>query len=212
MESDFVKASEKLRELLDADTLLHSSRVSTITAILLNSWLELYREKDINKENIDKIKQAAYLHDIGKTVVSKEVLFKPEKLSEEEFEIMKTHTVKGCEIIKSFQFSDEQFYKYCYNICRSHHERWDGKGYPDGLSKNEIPIWVEVVAFADCFDALVFPRKYKNAISCKKASDMILQGSCGAFSEDILNCFSHAKEEIFKFAEYEGVRCDIDVC
>ncbi len=212
MATDFVRVSEQLNKLLDADTVVHSSRVSTLTAILLKSWLELYPEGDIDDHNAKIIEEAAFFHDIGKAAISKKVLLKPERLSDEEFEVMKAHTIKGYEYIGKIQFDDTEFREYCLEICRSHHERYDGKGYPDGLCGDDIPVWVNLVAFADCFDALVFPRKYKYAIDCEKASRMILDGKCGAFSDEVLNCFDNVKAEIFEFVEQNNVGGSCNVC
>ena len=103
---------------------------------------------------------------------------------------MKTHTTKGCEILESLNYAqDEEYYRYSYEICRHHHERWDGKGYPDGLKGNQIPIWAQVVALADVYEALTGERVYKPVYSHEKALSMIVNGECGQFNPELLNCF-----------------------
>jgi putative two-component system response regulator len=103
---------------------------------------------------------------------------------------MKTHPVRGCEILESLNyFPDEQYYNYCYEICRHHHERWDGKGYPDGLVGDEIPIWAQAASLADVYDALTSDRVYKKAYTHSQAVAMILKGECGVFNENLMRQF-----------------------
>ena len=151
---------------------------------------------------IDQIARASALHDIGKIGIPDAILMKPGRLTPEEFELMKTHTTIGCEILESFhKSSDDEFYKYCYDICRYHHERWDGKGYPDHLAGEEIPISAHIVAIADVYEALVSERVYKSAYSSEAAYDMILNGECGQFSPDVIECFELAREDFFNIVE-----------
>ena len=132
---------------------------------------------------------AASMHDIGKIAIPDAVLNKPGRLTAEEFEIMKTHSLKGCELLQSInEGQDEEYYRFCYDICRSHHERWDGSGYPDGLAGN-IPIWAQVVSLADVYDALTSERVYKAAYTHAQAVSMILNGECGVFNPRLLNSF-----------------------
>ena len=115
---------------------------------------------------------------------------------------MKTHTTLGCDILQSFcQDQDDDFYRYCYDICRHHHERWDGGGYPDHLVGDQIPLSAQVVAIADVYDALVSKRVYKGAYANSVAYDMIISGECGQFSPDVLECFKLAKEDFFDLVE-----------
>ena len=149
-----------------------------------------HEQYDFSEEEISMISDAAALHDIGKIAIPDEVLLKPGRLTPEEFEIMKTHTTKGCEILESLNYAqDEEYYRYSYEICRHHHERWDGKGYPDGLKGNQIPIWAQVVALADVYEALTGERVYKPVYSHEKALSMIVNGECGQFNPELLNCF-----------------------
>ncbi len=174
----------------------HINRVKKITNVVLKHMLERYPEYNLSKEQVSVISQAAALHDVGKIAIPDSILNKPGKLTNEEFEEMKKHSVYGCEILEKFKMEDNDFYNYCYEICRWHHEKYDGKGYPDGLVGDDIPIWAQVVAVADCFDALVSKRVYKDAYAVDTAYDMINNGECGMFSEKVLDCFNRSKDEL----------------
>ncbi len=179
----------------------HIRRIRGFTRILLRELAQEHPEYGMNEHTIDVIASASTLHDIGKIAIPDAVLNKPDRLTPEEFEVMKTHTVKGCEILAGLdRMSDPEYLSYAYNICRYHHERWDGRGYPEGLRENNIPICAQVVAVADCFDALTTDRVYKRAIPEEEASDMILRGECGAFSEELLECFKSAQQQFFVLA------------
>jgi len=180
----------------------HVKRVMTFTKIILQKVKENYPEYKLTDEQIELISQAAALHDVGKVAIPDDILKAPRKLTPEEFTEMKKHTIYGCEILERFKFVDhDEFYKYCYEICRWHHEKADGKGYPDGLTESEIPVYCQVTALADCFDALVSKRVYKDAKACSDAYEMIAGGQCGIFSDTMLKCFSLAKDELFATAE-----------
>ncbi len=180
---------------------LHIQRVKNFTRILLNTWKSLYPDSGLLDAQIDTIVSAAALHDLGKIAIPDEILLKPGKLTREEFDIMKTHTTKGCELLEKFKQEDSDFYHFSYDICRYHHERYDGKGYPDGLSGNAIPIWAQVVSIADVYDALVSPRVYKAPYDVEEAYRMIHRGECGVFSPELMNCFDTAKFEIIAATE-----------
>jgi putative two-component system response regulator len=134
---------------------------------------------------------ASILHDIGKISIPDNILNKPGRLTKDEFDVMKLHPVKGCEIFENMPqgMLDEDIYEYCYDICRHHHERWDGKGYPDGLCGDDISIWAQIVAIADVYDALISPRVYKSAYDHDTAVKMILNGECGTFNSKVLEAF-----------------------
>lgn len=171
----------------------HIQRVKGFTKILLKYVQNNYPEYNLTDSQINMISSAAALHDVGKIAVPDAVLNKPGKLTYEEFNIIKRHTIYGCQILEQFKQDDSEFYKYCYDICRWHHEKYDGNGYPDRLSGEDIPIWSQVVAVADCFDALVSKRVYKDSYPVEKAMDMINNGECGAFSDKIMDCFDLAR-------------------
>jgi putative two-component system response regulator len=137
------------------------------------------------------------MHDIGKIAIPDSILLKPGPLTPEEFEIMKTHTIRGCEILTSLNYTQDQVYfKYCYEICRYHHERWDGRGYPDGLKEEEISIWAQATSLADVYDALTSKRVYKAAFTHKQAVEMIMKGECGVFNPKMLDCFDKRSDSL----------------
>ena len=139
------------------------------------------------------ISTASALHDIGKIDIPASILNKPGKLTKEEFDTMKTHTTTGAEILDKLPFQQESpLVKTAYAICRWHHERWDGRGYPDGLKGEDIPIAAQVVAMADVYDALTSERCYKKAFGHDKAMEMILNGECGQFNPLLLECLTDA--------------------
>ncbi|MGN0160599.1 MAG: HD-GYP domain-containing protein [Lachnospiraceae bacterium] len=179
----------------------HIKRVKTFTGIILYHLQKMYPEYGLTNDQVKLIVNAAALHDIGKIAISDEILLKPGKLTKEEFEIMKTHTTKGCEILEMFKQEENEFYQYCYDICRYHHERYDGNGYPDKMSGEDIPIWAQVVSIVDVFDALVSKRVYKMPYAVEEAERMILSGECGVFSPKIIDCFEMAKYELFELTE-----------
>jgi putative two-component system response regulator len=191
-----INALSSVVEFRSVESGEHVQRVKHYTGILLRQLVELYPEYGFSEEDVQLMINASALHDIGKIAIPDNILLKPGRLTAEEFEIMKTHTTRGCEILEQFKQEDSAFYRYCYDICRYHHERYDGKGYPDGLVGDEIPIWAQVVSIVDVYDALVSKRVYKEAYSVMDAIDMIFDGQCGVFSPKILDCFQMAKAEL----------------
>jgi putative two-component system response regulator len=136
------------------------------------------------------------LHDVGKISIPDNVLLKPGKLTQEEYEYMKSHTTRGSEILSEFKdIWDDEYRKTSYEICRYHHERYDGRGYPDGLKGDEIPISAQIVSIADVYDALVSERVYKSAYTKDEAFHMIVTGECGVFSPKLLECFRNVKKD-----------------
>ena len=189
-------------EARSAETGEHTRRIKYFTRIMLKYLMKYYPEYGITQEQIDEICKASALHDIGKIGIPDAILLKPGRLTPEEFEVMKTHSTIGCEILeKSYRDQTSEFYRYAYDICRYHHERWDGKGYPDHLKGDEIPIYTQVVAIADVYDALVSPRVYKSAYANNIAYEMIMNGECGQFAPNVLECFALAKEDFFNIVE-----------
>lgn len=179
----------------------HIRRVRFFTRILLNCLRKYYPEYNLDKEKIDQIVNASALHDIGKIAIPDNILMKPGKLTPEEFEEMKKHTTYGCQLLENFKQEESDFYRYCYDICRYHHERYDGGGYPDGLVGEDIPIWAQVVSIVDVYDALVSKRVYKTPFAAGEADRMIHDGECGIFSPKILRCFDIAKADLFQSSE-----------
>lgn len=179
----------------------HIQRIKYFTGILLQYVKELYPEYELTDEKIQLIINASALHDIGKIAIPDSILLKPGKLTPEEYTEMKKHTIYGCEILGKFKQEENEFYRYCYDICRSHHERYDGKGYPDGLQGEEIPIWSQVVGIVDAFDELVGKRVYKTPYATEEAARMIESGECGVFSVKLLRCFRMARSKLFTATE-----------
>ena len=183
----------------------HIMRVRTLTKIFLEEMREFYPLTD---EQIKTIANVSAMHDIGKIVISDAILLKPGPLTMEEFEIMKTHTIRGCEILDTLNYTqDEESYRYSYDICRHHHERWDGRGYPDGLKGDEISIWAQATSLADVYDALTSERVYKKAYSHEETIRMILNGECGAFNPRLLDMLVRVEgtlqEKIFRYTQQE---------
>ncbi len=177
-------------EFRDCESGEHVKRICGLTKKLMTEVSKKYPEYHIPKAEIDKIVTASILHDIGKISIPDSILNKPGRLTKEEFEIMKLHTVKGYEFLQQFpNIIDESIYNYSCDICRHHHERWDGKGYPDALVGDEISIWAQVVSVADVYDALTSERVYKKAFSHDKAVQMIKNGECGTFNPKLLKVF-----------------------
>ncbi len=189
-------------EFRDLETGDHVRRIKYFTRVMLEYLAKHFPKYGMTPERIDSIARASALHDVGKIGIPDAILLKPGRLTAEEFEIMKTHTTIGCQILEKFRRNEvDEFYQHCYDICRHHHERWDGNGYPDRLAGEAIPISAQVVAVADVYDALVSKRVYKEAFATSKAHDMIMGGECGQFSPDVLECFELAKEDFFNIIE-----------
>ncbi len=189
-------------EFRDCESGEHVKRISELTRILMKEVSDAYPEYHLSQREIDKIAASSVLHDVGKISIPDMILNKPGRLTKEEFEIMKGHTVKGCEILQNIpNIMDEGLYNYSYDICRHHHERWDGKGYPDGLSGDDISVWAQVVSVADVYDALTAKRVYKDAFSHEKAVQMIYNGECGTFNPKILEVFEKVKDKLKKNEE-----------
>lgn len=174
-------------EFRDFESGEHIKRIRIVTRQLL---IELMAYYPLTREQIDIIASVSAMHDIGKIAIPDSILLKPGRLTKEEFEIMKTHTIRGCEILESLKSQQNmEFFKYSYEICRHHHERWDGRGYPDGLKGDEISVWAQAASIADVYDALTCKRVYKEAFSHEEAVRMILNDECGVFNPVLLECF-----------------------
>ena len=179
----------------------HVLHVNALTELMLGAVMATTDAYDLTPERIELIKLASSLHDIGKIAIDDKVLNKPGRLTDEEFELMKQHTVIGAEMLDNLSYSrnDEPLIEVSYQICRWHHERYDGRGYPDGLKGDEIPIAAQVVALADVYDALTSPRVYKEAFSHEKSVEMILNGECGSFNPLLLDCLKKVADDIQDF-------------
>lgn len=176
---------------------LHVLHIRMLTETLLLKLLEKTNQYPVSKQDISLICNASSFHDIGKMALPMEILNKPGKLTAEEFEIMKTHTIEGARLLKDLPMREnEPLVKIGYDICRWHHERYDGGGYPDGLKGDEIPIAAQVVALADVYDALRSSRVYKPPYSHEKTIHMIMNGECGVFNPILLECLSELSDTL----------------
>ena len=177
----------------------HVRRIHDITGYMLKNT---EMGEGFGPDDVDNIALAAIMHDVGKIAIPDAILNKPGKLTAEEFEIMKTHTVQGERLLGTIpQLRESEAYFYACDIARHHHERWDGRGYPDGLKGDEIPVWSQIVSLADVYDALTSKRVYKNAFSPQRALEMIQNGECGVFNPRLLDSFMKAEPEIRKLYE-----------
>lgn len=176
---------------------LHVVHIRTITELLLRRLREKTDRYPLTEADISLISTASALHDIGKINVPEEILNKPGRLTKEEFEIIKTHSAVGEHMLRQIPFNqNEPLVKVAREICRWHHERWDGRGYPDGLTGDEIPISAQVVSLADVYDALTSERCYKAAFDHETALNMIVNGECGAFNPLLLECLMDGADQI----------------
>ena len=184
-------------EFRNGESGAHVLHIRIITELLLHRLLEISSQYPITAEQQDNIPLASALHDIGKIGIDEKILNKPGKLTPEEFEVIKTHSMLGAEMLHQLEnFNEQPLLQTAYEITRWHHERWDGRGYPDGLKGDEIPISAQLVALADVYDALTSERCYKKAFSHEKAVQMILNGECGAFNPLLLQCLTDMQTDL----------------
>lgn len=192
-----VEILSNIVEFRNDESGLHVLHIRVITELLLRHLIRMTDMYSLSAARIALIVNASALHDIGKISISEHILNKPGKLTPEEFESMKTHTIIGAQILENTPYhQNEELVRIAHDICRWHHERYDGKGYPDGLKGAEIPIAAQVVALADVYDALTSERVYKPAYNHEKALQMILNGECGNFNPILLQCLIEAGPKI----------------
>lgn len=175
----------------------HTFHVQTITNLLLKHLVKMTNQYSLSETDISIITSVSALHDIGKIAVPKDILEKPGSLTDAERNIMQLHTIYGKKMLENIpMYENEQFLVLAREICRWHHERYDGSGYPDGLQGEQIPISAQVVALADVYDALTSERCYKKAIPHEQAVQMIVNGECGMFNPILIRCFKEVADEI----------------
>lgn len=175
----------------------HVKQIQQMTKMLLMEIVKQNPQYQLSLEDISIMSQAAAMHDLGKICIPDTILNKPCKLTPEEFQVMQTHTIRGCDILNHVVIAGEQqLIQYSYEICRYHHERWDGQGYPDGLREDEIPISAQVVSIVDVYDALVSKRVYKEAFSHEKALQIIEKERGRAFNPMLVACFMQIAQQI----------------
>ena len=208
MVSDQIRARENNTDMLvgvlshivefrNGESGAHVRHIRIITERLLHRLLEISSNYSITAEQQDLIPLASALHDIGKIGIDEKVLNKPGKLTPEEFKVIQTHSMLGAKMLHDLDgFAEQPLLQTAYEIARWHHERWDGRGYPDGLKRDEIPISAQLVSLADVYDALTSERCYKKAFSHEKAVQMILNGECGAFNPLLLQCLTDIQADL----------------
>ncbi len=189
-------------EYRSAESGHHVLRIRRFTKVLLEEVAKNHPEYGLRQHDIDIITSAAALHDIGKVSIPDVILNKPGRLTKDECAVMKTHTTIGSQLVEGLKaMGDEEYLSYIRDITLYHHERWDGKGYPHGLKGDEIPLCAQVVGLVDAYDALTNERVYKKAYSHEKAVSMILNGQCGLFSPELLECFKQVQEEFYDLSQ-----------
>lgn len=200
-----VEVLSQIMEFRNGESGLHVVHINTLTRLLLERLVENTDAYNLTPDDCYLISTASAFHDIGKVGIDESILNKPGKLTEEEFETMKKHTLIGASMLDKLEhYKDEKMIKIAYQICRWHHERYDGKGYPDGLTGEQIPIAAQVVSVADVYDALVSKRVYKDAYSHEQAMKMILNGECGAFNPLLMEVLVEIRDKIKEEIRYEA--------
>ncbi len=197
MNEVLIDSLSNIVEFRNLESRQHIKRVREYSMCLGDSVMKLYPEYGLTPEQLTQICWASSLHDIGKIAIPDSIILKPAKLTADEFEMVKSHTTKGAEIIQqSVRLNDQAMYEYAYDIARHHHEKYDGKGYPDGLRGDEISIAAQIVSLADVYDALTSKRVYRMAYESDKAYQMILNGNSGAFSPKLLKAFTEVRPDL----------------
>lgn len=166
--------------------------------------MKYYPEYGLTQETVDTITSASSLHDVGKISIPDSVLLKPGRLTDDEFDLMKTHSMRGSEVIMAIApVEGSEFFDCANDIAKYHHERFDGRGYPCKLVGDDIPISAQIVSIADVYDALTHERCYKAAFAPDVAYQMIMNGECGTFNPKLLDCFTKARKEFEDFLAKE---------
>lgn len=203
MNKGMIEALATATEFRSGESGEHVRRIHDITRLLLT---ETELGKPYTQQEIEEISNAAILHDVGKISISDTILNKPGRFTDEEFEIMKQHTVNGDKMLTQIpQLKTLPFYEYARIIARHHHERWDGRGYPDHLEGDAIPMCAQVVSIADVYDALVSTRVYKPPFPHDQAVGMICEGKCGTFNPELVKCFMESAPRIENLYKKNGV-------
>jgi len=185
---------------LDPDRLecgLHALHVQLLTKVLAKHLLKVTDKYKLKSSDVHYISVAASLHDIGKAYIPANVINNDDALTKEEYDLIKTHPMVGVAVLDSaVEIKDKKLVKYGKQVCRWHHERWDGNGYPDKLSGEQIPIAAQLVSLADCYDAITSDRSYHSKVSHDRAVVMIISGECGSFNPLLLECLVDASDEL----------------
>ena len=192
-----VEVLSQIVEFRNGESGLHVLHIKTLTEMLIEQLVQKTDKYKLSPNDCHMIATTSAFHDIGKIGIDEKILNKPGKLTTDEFEQMKQHTLIGASMLEKMErYKDEPLITIAYQICRWHHERYDGRGYPDKLTGEEIPISAQVVSLADVYDALISERAYKKAFSHEKAMEMILGGECGTFNPMLLEIFVEMQDRI----------------
>lgn len=175
---------------------IHIKRIKALTKIMAEEYMRLFPDSGLTEDGIELIVRASAVHDIGKIAIPDNILLKPGVLTDDEWQIMMSHTTKGCEILSTLADQGDAQFKEFYNVCRSHHERYDGSGYPDGLVGDEIPLSAQLVSIVHAYETLIGKRVYKQQLGKDAAFKKIMTGELGAFSPRLLQCFKSAREKL----------------
>ena len=208
--SAMVNVLSHVIEARNHETGTHILHMRVLTDVLLHRLIRLTDRYPLSESDISMITNLSALHDIGKICIPEEILNKPGSLDDREMEIMKSHAALGDALLQNMPGSDgDSFVRMARDVCRHHHERWDGGGYPDGLKGDEISIAAQVVALADVFDALTSDRCYRKALPFDKAMEMIHDGRCGAFNPLLMQCLDASRDELYTFLTTSGKTFDV---
>lgn len=184
----------------NVESVKHIQYVQGYSRILANQYAVLFPRARMTKDRIEMIVQAAKMHDVGKITVPDSIINRPGRLSKYEMELLKQHTIKGSEIMKVMsEMQKGDYSRICYNVCRYHHEKYDGTGYPEGLKGNQIPIEAQIVGLADMYDALVNVTVNKEAYTSQEAFYKLMRGECGELSPRMKECLEAARKNLEMF-------------
>ena len=197
MHDNLIELVGRIIEYRNPENHSHVRRMKGLVKIMGKHMIELYPEYGLTLEKVDMIVSAASIHDLGKQAIPDSVILKPGRFTNDEYELMKSHTLKGIDLLDSIRGCwDDEYDRIVRKIVRSHHEKYDGGGYPDGLKGDDIPIEAQLISIADTYDALVNDRVYKKAYPKDVAFNMIMAGECGVFPPKILECFKVCRGEL----------------
>ena len=206
--SAMVNVLSHVIETRNHETGTHILHMRVLTDVLLHRLITLTDRYPLSESDISTITTLSALHDIGKIRIPEEILNKPGPLDDREWEIMRSHAALGDALLQNMP-DDDSFVRMARDICRHHHERWDGKGYPDGLRGDEISIAAQAVAMADVFDALTSDRCYRRALPFDTAMEMIHGGQCGAFNPLLMQCLDASRDELYACLTTSGKTFDV---
>lgn len=198
---DSVDALSDMAEFRKYEPGAHIKRIKGLTKIMAEEYMNLFPDSGLNQDIIEIIVRASAIHDIGKMAIPDNILLKPGSLNDDEWQVMMSHTTKGCEMLSRLPNHEGEEYAIFYDVCRSHHERYDGGGYPDGLIGDAIPLAAQIVSIVHSYDSLISKRVYKHSHDKETAFRMIINEEKGNFSPKMIQCFQSAKYRMESFVD-----------